>query len=149
LRGITLTTVRTPWARSTGSPLARKSSVLLGCPKGIAVPSATEIRGAYAIRVAIANHRSWLEDFELLVRSVIRAEQLIVACPGERSRPREGERRRGVARRNRRRTNESENLRPSGPRIHEAVRMVSRKPGTERKFLFSGACVTHRFEPPL
>lgn len=40
--------------------------------EGIAVPSATEIRGRYAIRVAIANHRTRLEDFDLLVRSVIR-----------------------------------------------------------------------------
>jgi aromatic-L-amino-acid decarboxylase len=40
--------------------------------EGIAVPSATEIHGRYAIRVAIANHRTRLEDFDLLVRSVIR-----------------------------------------------------------------------------
>jgi glutamate/tyrosine decarboxylase-like PLP-dependent enzyme len=45
--------------------------------EGIAVPSATEIRGRYAIRVAIANHRSRLEDFDVLVRSVIRIGEQI------------------------------------------------------------------------
>lgn len=48
--------------------------------EGIAVPSATEIAGRYAIRVAIANHRSRWEDFDLLVRSVIEiGEQVLRA----------------------------------------------------------------------
>ena len=34
---------------------------------GIAVPSSTMIRGRFAIRVAITNHRSQHEDFDLLV----------------------------------------------------------------------------------
>lgn len=39
---------------------------------GIAVPSGTMIRGHYAIRVAITNHRSQREDLELLVRETLR-----------------------------------------------------------------------------
>lgn len=39
---------------------------------GIAVPSGTMIAGQFAIRVAITNHRSQQEDFDLLVASVLR-----------------------------------------------------------------------------
>ncbi len=39
---------------------------------GTAVPSYTTIDGKYALRVAITNHRSRREDFELLVREVVR-----------------------------------------------------------------------------
>jgi aromatic-L-amino-acid decarboxylase len=39
---------------------------------GAAVPSYTTLNGSYAFRVAITNHRSRREDFELLVREVIR-----------------------------------------------------------------------------
>lgn len=39
---------------------------------GIAVPSGTVVRGKYAIRVAITNHRSRDEDFNLLVNEVRR-----------------------------------------------------------------------------
>ena len=39
---------------------------------GIAVPSATVIRGTFSIRVAITNHRSQDEDFDLLVDAVLR-----------------------------------------------------------------------------
>jgi len=39
---------------------------------GIAVPSATVIRGTFSIRVAISNHRSQDEDFDLLVRETLR-----------------------------------------------------------------------------
>jgi glutamate/tyrosine decarboxylase-like PLP-dependent enzyme len=39
---------------------------------GIAVPSGTRVRGRYAIRCAITNHRSRWEDFELLVEAVQR-----------------------------------------------------------------------------
>ena len=38
---------------------------------GIAVPSQTMLEGRFAIRVAITNHRSRREDFDLLVRSVV------------------------------------------------------------------------------
>ena len=40
--------------------------------KGIAIPSSTIIKGKYAIRVAITNHRSRFEDFDILMESVIR-----------------------------------------------------------------------------
>jgi glutamate/tyrosine decarboxylase-like PLP-dependent enzyme len=39
---------------------------------GVAVPSYTLLDGRYAIRVAISNHRSRREDFEILVREVVR-----------------------------------------------------------------------------
>lgn len=39
---------------------------------GVAVPSYARIRGRFAIRVAIVNHRSRREDFELLAREVVR-----------------------------------------------------------------------------
>ena len=40
--------------------------------KGIAAPSYTLLDGKYAIRVAITNHRSKLEDFETLVSETVR-----------------------------------------------------------------------------
>ena len=39
---------------------------------GIAAPSYTSINGNYALRVAITNHRSRRDDFELLVEEVVR-----------------------------------------------------------------------------
>ena len=42
---------------------------------GIAVPSGTRVRGRYAIRCAITNHRSRWEDFDLLVQAVQRIGQ--------------------------------------------------------------------------
>ncbi len=39
---------------------------------GLAVPSSTIIDGAFAIRVAIVNHRSRLEDFDMLIEAVLR-----------------------------------------------------------------------------
>ncbi len=38
---------------------------------GLAVPSHTELAGRFAIRVAITNHRSRREDFDLLMRAVV------------------------------------------------------------------------------
>jgi glutamate/tyrosine decarboxylase-like PLP-dependent enzyme len=38
---------------------------------GIAVPSATRLGGRFALRVAIVNHRSRREDFEILLRAVL------------------------------------------------------------------------------
>ncbi|MFZ9899170.1 MAG: hypothetical protein ACO3F5_07000, partial [Gemmatimonadaceae bacterium] len=38
--------------------------------RGIAVPSGTTIRGRYAIRVAITNHRSTDADFSALIDGV-------------------------------------------------------------------------------
>jgi glutamate/tyrosine decarboxylase-like PLP-dependent enzyme len=40
------------------------------CEDGTAVPSYTTIDGRYSLRLAITNHRSKREDFELLVREV-------------------------------------------------------------------------------
>ncbi len=40
--------------------------------QGIAAPSYTTLKGVYCLRVAIANHRSRLEDFEILVRETLR-----------------------------------------------------------------------------
>lgn len=39
---------------------------------GIAAPSYTTLRGVYCLRVAISNHRSRNDDFDLLVREVLR-----------------------------------------------------------------------------
>ena len=40
--------------------------------QGIAVPSYTTLNGQYCLRIAIANHRSVQEDFDLLAREVVR-----------------------------------------------------------------------------
>lgn len=40
--------------------------------EGIAVPSSTVLDGKFALRVAIANHRTSLEDLDLLVESVLK-----------------------------------------------------------------------------
>lgn len=40
--------------------------------QGIAAPSYTTLKGRYCLRVAIANHRSKQEDFDLLIREVLR-----------------------------------------------------------------------------
>jgi aromatic-L-amino-acid/L-tryptophan decarboxylase len=42
---------------------------------GIAAPSYTTLSGRYCLRVAIANHRSRLQDFDLLVEAVLRLGQ--------------------------------------------------------------------------
>ena len=39
--------------------------------RGIAAPSSTVLRGRFAIRAAITNHRSTRADFDLLVASVL------------------------------------------------------------------------------
>ena len=39
--------------------------------RGIAVPSSTVLGGRFALRVAITNHRSRLEDFDLFVDAVL------------------------------------------------------------------------------
>jgi aromatic-L-amino-acid/L-tryptophan decarboxylase len=40
--------------------------------QGIAAPSYTTLQGRYCLRIAIANHRSRLEDFDLLANEVVR-----------------------------------------------------------------------------
>jgi glutamate/tyrosine decarboxylase-like PLP-dependent enzyme len=45
---------------------------------GVAVPSGTVLDGRFAIRVAISNHRSRREDFDLLVRTVEEIGRMVV-----------------------------------------------------------------------
>ncbi len=53
--------------------------------QGIAVPSYTTLNGRYCLRIAIANHRSTLDDFDLLAREVRRIGQALVASPAART----------------------------------------------------------------
>jgi aromatic-L-amino-acid decarboxylase len=46
---------------------------------GLAVPSGTLLRGRYAIRCAITNHRSRQQDFDALVKDVVRIGEALVA----------------------------------------------------------------------
>jgi aromatic-L-amino-acid decarboxylase len=43
--------------------------------QGIAAPSYTTLQGRYCLRIAIANHRSRQEDFDLLARETVRFGQ--------------------------------------------------------------------------
>ncbi len=45
--------------------------------QGIAAPSYTTLRGHYCIRVAIANHRSRKQDFDVLVEQTVRLGELL------------------------------------------------------------------------
>ena len=45
---------------------------------GVAVPSYTTLNGRYCLRIAIANHRSRQEDFDLLAKEVVRIGQELV-----------------------------------------------------------------------
>jgi aromatic-L-amino-acid/L-tryptophan decarboxylase len=45
---------------------------------GAAAPSYTVIRGKYAIRMCNTNHRSRREDFEILVKEVVRLGRQLV-----------------------------------------------------------------------
>jgi aromatic-L-amino-acid decarboxylase len=47
--------------------------------QGIAVPSYTTLQGRYCLRIAISNHRSQQEDFDLLAREVVRIGHELVA----------------------------------------------------------------------
>ena len=47
--------------------------------QGIAAPSYTTLQGRYCLRIAIANHRSKQEDFDLLAREVVRIGHELVA----------------------------------------------------------------------
>jgi glutamate/tyrosine decarboxylase-like PLP-dependent enzyme len=46
--------------------------------QGIAAPSYTTLNGRYCLRIAIANHRSKLEDFDVLATEVVRIGQELV-----------------------------------------------------------------------
>ena len=55
-----------------GDPDALNRELLIRLQeRGIAVPSGTVLQDRFAIRVAITNHRSRREDFEILVRAVV------------------------------------------------------------------------------
>ncbi len=47
--------------------------------QGIAAPSYTTLNGRYCLRIAIANHRSRQEDFDLLAREVVRIGRELVS----------------------------------------------------------------------
>jgi len=47
--------------------------------QGIAAPSYTTLRGQYCLRIAIANHRSRQEDFDVLAKETIRIGRQLVA----------------------------------------------------------------------
>jgi aromatic-L-amino-acid/L-tryptophan decarboxylase len=47
--------------------------------QGIAVPTYTTLQGQYCLRIAIANHRSTNDDFDLLAREVVRIGKGITA----------------------------------------------------------------------
>ncbi len=47
--------------------------------QGVAAPSYTTLQGRYCLRIAIANHRSRQEDFDLLAREVLRIGHEVVA----------------------------------------------------------------------
>src|SRR5215216_5662493 len=47
--------------------------------QGIAAPSYTTLRGQYCLRIAIANHRSRQDDFDVLARETVRLGQQLVA----------------------------------------------------------------------
>jgi glutamate/tyrosine decarboxylase-like PLP-dependent enzyme len=46
--------------------------------QGIAAPSYTTLQGRYCLRIAIANHRSRQEDFDVLAREVVRLGKELV-----------------------------------------------------------------------
>ncbi|MFZ1750825.1 MAG: pyridoxal-dependent decarboxylase, partial [Saprospiraceae bacterium] len=55
-----------------------KEIVMILQEEGIASPSSTILDGIYAIRVAITNHRSLQEDFDILVTQTLRIAQEVV-----------------------------------------------------------------------
>ena len=46
---------------------------------GVAAPSYTTLHGRYCLRVAIANHRSTLADFDLLIQTVLQLGEQVAA----------------------------------------------------------------------
>jgi hypothetical protein len=47
---------------------------------GVAAPSYTTLKGQYALRAAITNHRSRLEDFDLMIQEVLRIGRELAAA---------------------------------------------------------------------
>ena len=59
------------YQKATGDLNAINREVLMRIQeRGIAVPSATQLNGKFAIRVAITNHRTVSSDLDLLVENV-------------------------------------------------------------------------------
>lgn len=52
---------------------------------GVAMPSSTVLRGRFAIRVCVTNHRSRREDFDLLVREVLARGRNLAAAAAPRA----------------------------------------------------------------
>ena len=46
---------------------------------GVAIPSSTVLEGRFALRVAITNHRSRREDFDVLVQAVTETGAAVAA----------------------------------------------------------------------
>ena len=63
--------VRPAWTTTRSTSSTRRIEIELQ-ERGIAVPSLTISQGRTCLRVAITNHRSRREDFDLLVREVVR-----------------------------------------------------------------------------
>jgi hypothetical protein len=51
------------------------------------VPSYTTLHGRYCLRIAISNHRSTLEDFDVLADAVVRLGTALVAAGTAPARP--------------------------------------------------------------
>lgn len=51
--------------------------------QGIAAPSYTTLQGRYCLRIAIANHRSIQDDFDVLAREVVRIGHELVGQPNK------------------------------------------------------------------
>src|SRR5688500_4855122 len=49
--------------------------------QGIAVPSYTTLNDRYCLRIAISNHRSRQNDFDVLAKAVVRIGQKLIAQP--------------------------------------------------------------------
>src|SRR6266705_359453 len=60
-----------PGADDAALNVLNKEILLRIQESGLAIPSQTMLNGKFAIRVAITNHRSRREDFDLLVRAVV------------------------------------------------------------------------------
>src|SRR5262245_19961360 len=63
---------RAPGCSGEGLDAINEEILLRLHEQGIAAPSATRLQDRYAIRVAITNHRSRREDFDILAREVVR-----------------------------------------------------------------------------
>ena len=68
---------------ASGSELNRvNEEILLRIQEsGLAVPSSTRIGDAFALRIAITNHRSKREDFDLLFKAVAEIGRAVVSEP--------------------------------------------------------------------